>query len=51
MLTANDPSALRFVARHPATGPGAGALFGATNLMMLEKGEQDARRDERDNAR
>lgn len=32
MLTPNDKTALRFVARHLATGLGAGALFGIAIL-------------------
>lgn len=33
MLTPNDKTALRFVARHLATGLGAGALFGIAILV------------------
>lgn len=33
MLTANDRTALRFVARHLALGLGAGALFGIAILV------------------
>lgn len=33
MLTPNDKIALRFVARHLATGLGAGALFGIAILV------------------